>query len=348
MKNENIVISIIAIITIVVLAVLFTSFNTNTNNTVLSVNDLLANSPESRGNADSPIKLIDFSDYQCPSCAAYNRSVTDTLLSDFGDQVGFYHRHFPLVSIHPNALQAAEASVAAGKQGQFWEYNDLLYVNQSEWGGANNPTENFLALADQIGVDRDQFETDMKSSDARSKVKVDMDAARALRLSGTPSIFLINENADNEEDKIFRFDRPDINLIRDRLNDVVEVKVEEASFEISDELSNDVLSLVNNFDGVNFDTTENPVNLAIEDAMQEFKISNTSNTEIININQETWQDIDLGCNIEQGDTEDVEELESDGAEEVVSIPGYRVEFAIQGAGFVYHTDNDTRVVKCDT
>src|SRR5262245_14782171 len=78
-----------------------------------------------RGPENARITLVEFGDYQCPSCGAYHPVVKE-LLARYPQQVRLEFHHYPLVSIHPNAMAAATAVEAAGEQGKYWEMHDLV------------------------------------------------------------------------------------------------------------------------------------------------------------------------------------------------------------------------------
>ncbi len=79
-----------------------------------------------KGNADAPITIVEFSDFQCPYCKQA-KSVLDQVAQHYGDKVKLVFVHLPLSSIHPQAFAAAQASVCAEKQGKFWEYHDRIF-----------------------------------------------------------------------------------------------------------------------------------------------------------------------------------------------------------------------------
>src|SRR5690606_29987310 len=82
---------------------------------------------------DDAVTLIEYVDFQCPSCAAYF-PILDELKDEYAENVRFVVRHFPLISIHPTAFAAARASEAASNQDKFWEMHDKLFETQTIWG----------------------------------------------------------------------------------------------------------------------------------------------------------------------------------------------------------------------
>lgn len=85
-----------------------------------------------RGKADAPVKIIEYSDFQCPFCSRVHPTIKK-VLSDYGDKVLLVYKHFPLVSIHPRAHISAEAAECAKDQGKFWEFHDQLFDQQNDW-----------------------------------------------------------------------------------------------------------------------------------------------------------------------------------------------------------------------
>jgi protein-disulfide isomerase len=85
-----------------------------------------------KGQAGSPITLIEYSDFQCPFCVRAEPTIKQ-ILSEYGDKVLFVYKHFPLTQIHPLAQRAAEASECAKDQGKFWEFHGKLFDTQTEW-----------------------------------------------------------------------------------------------------------------------------------------------------------------------------------------------------------------------
>jgi protein-disulfide isomerase len=148
-----------------------------------------------KGNAESGITLVEYSDFQCPACAAAEPQI-EALVSEFGDYFQLEYRHFPLRSIHPNAQIAAQAAEAAGMQGKFWEMHDELFTNQSIWSKSYNPKRYFNEYAEKIGINVDRFEFDLESDTVKTVVNAQFDEAMSLELPGTPSFVFNGEQVD--------------------------------------------------------------------------------------------------------------------------------------------------------
>ena len=147
--------------------------------------------------ADSKVILVEYGDYQCPSCGGAYPNVK-TLLDEYGDRIAFVFRNFPLTSIHPNARAAAAAAESAGLQGKYWEMHDLLYANQSSWENldATKRTDAFIAFASQLGLDTAKFKTDLSNSDVNKKIAFDIALGKANNASATPTFYLNGNKLD--------------------------------------------------------------------------------------------------------------------------------------------------------
>lgn len=145
-----------------------------------------------KGNPEASIVVIEYSDFQCPSCAQF-APIAEAMIADYGDQVKFEYKHYPLMQIHPNAEAAARAAEAAGQQGKFFEYHDALFENQREWGAASIPGAFFTKYAEELDLDMDMFKRHQRSSILQQNVRDQVVEARELGLTGTPSIFLNGE-----------------------------------------------------------------------------------------------------------------------------------------------------------
>jgi protein-disulfide isomerase len=142
-----------------------------------------------RGNPAAKVVLIEYSDFQCPACKAYEPLLRQAE-SLFESNVAFVYRHFPLTQLHANADLAARASEAAGKQGKFWEMHDALFDHHDSWENMLNAESTFLGYAQQIGLNLDQFKSDLTSSEVKQAAADDY--ARGVRagVQGTPSFIL--------------------------------------------------------------------------------------------------------------------------------------------------------------
>lgn len=135
------------------------------------------------------VTIIEYSDFQCPACAHaydYFKDIDTT----FPQGVAFVYRHFPLTLIHKNADEAARAAEAAARQGKFHEMHNVLFERQDAWSDRVDVEPVFAGYAEELGLDRAQFLADYNSDVVKARVKRDADEAKALGLSGTPTVFI--------------------------------------------------------------------------------------------------------------------------------------------------------------
>jgi protein-disulfide isomerase len=179
---------IIAIIMVVLIggSVWYSSHMSNVANEGVIVNNYI------KGNPDATVTLVKYSDFQCPACAQAASVVRDVLLS-YGDQISFEYKHYPLIQIHPHAESAARAVEAAGQQGKFYEFHDLLFTNQAEWSRSGTPGVFFVRYAEELGLDVKLFKQHQKSSLLRDKVRNQLQESREKGLQRTPTFFLNGE-----------------------------------------------------------------------------------------------------------------------------------------------------------
>jgi protein-disulfide isomerase len=135
--------------------------------------------------------LLEFGDFQCPSCQIYE-SVVKQLLANNKQQLTFVFRHFPLPQ-HSNAKDAAYAAEAAGTMGKFWEMYEKLYEQQTEWSGLTDAPAKFAEYAESMGLDKAKFLEEMKSEAVIKKVQQDLDDALNLQINSTPTFYLNGE-----------------------------------------------------------------------------------------------------------------------------------------------------------
>jgi protein-disulfide isomerase len=149
------------------------------------------------GPADAPVTIEFFSDLQCPACARYE-PIVKNLKTQFGNKVRMVLRHFPL-KVHERAMPAAYAAEAAANQGKFWQMAEALYKTQWIWATAPAPRTIFRDQAKELGLDLDQFEKDMDSSECHDRVADDVDHAQSIGVKTAPTVIINGYNVPNSE-----------------------------------------------------------------------------------------------------------------------------------------------------
>ena len=138
----------------------------------------------SKGPDSAPVTIVEFSDFQCPFCSRIIPTL-DRVVRDYPDSVRLVFRQFPLHSIHPQAQEAAEASLCAADQGKFWEMHDAMFENQSGLEVAE-----LKALARRLGLEPAAFDECLDSGSKAGWVSEDLEAGAQFGVSGTPALFI--------------------------------------------------------------------------------------------------------------------------------------------------------------
>jgi protein-disulfide isomerase len=137
-----------------------------------------------RGNANAPVVIVEFADFQCPYCRR-EQAVLKALTTKYGNKVSVAYRDFPLRQIHAQAQPAAEAARCAGEQGKFWEYHDLLFAETAKLDAAS-----LMDYAAQAGLDKNKFNECLSSGKFKPAIDEDLRAGEKLGVSGTPAFFI--------------------------------------------------------------------------------------------------------------------------------------------------------------
>jgi len=136
-----------------------------------------------KGPDTAPVTIVEFSDFQCPFCARV-RLTLEQIEDTYGGRVRIVWKHLPL-PIHENAVGASLAAEAAGNQGKFWEYHDMLFANQDRLG-----PDGLKQFAKDLQLDISRFETDMQNLDEKKKIEADVAEAETLGITATPGLFI--------------------------------------------------------------------------------------------------------------------------------------------------------------
>jgi protein-disulfide isomerase len=189
--ENNLIGKVIVIITVLVVAgAIFWGIRTQDSGSK-NVNVEVTDEDTYLGNKDAKVTLVEYSDFQCPACKAYEDIVKQLRESYSGEDLRIVYRHFPLRSRHPNADLAAQAAEAAGEEGKFWEMKDELFKNQAEWSQEKDPRGLFGAYAKSIGLDVAEFDEDLLSDDdSKERVEKDYQSGVALGVNSTPTFIL--------------------------------------------------------------------------------------------------------------------------------------------------------------
>ena len=140
-----------------------------------------------KGAPDARVTLVEFTDYQCPFCARHHRDTVPRLLEAYikTGKVKYVVRDYPLESIHPAAVKAAEAPHCASEGGKYWEMHERLFANPK----ALSP-DDLVAHAQALGLDSQAFRRCLESGKYTTRVRQAQAEGERAGVRGTPSFFL--------------------------------------------------------------------------------------------------------------------------------------------------------------
>ncbi len=194
MKNLPLLLGTLLVTTAMILGVIFMfSNNSLSQQDPVSQEELVStSSPHIKGAEAAEITIVEFSDFQCPACAA-SQELVNEVLAAYPEQVKIEYRHFPLNSIHPNAQLAAQATEVAAQEDKFWEYHDLLFANQRVWSELEEKgafLEQLAGYAEELGIDKASFLERIESDRIKSLVIEDITAGGKINIQGTPTFYV--------------------------------------------------------------------------------------------------------------------------------------------------------------
>lgn len=136
------------------------------------------------GPVDAPLTMVEYGDYECPFCRMAYPEVAD-VVERMGEELCFAYRHFPLTTVHPHAVRAAEAAEAAGAQGRFWEMHALLFAEQDRLDAPS-----IVLRAERLGLDVERFVAEVRDQVHAPKVQSDFLSGVRSGVQGTPTFFV--------------------------------------------------------------------------------------------------------------------------------------------------------------
>jgi protein-disulfide isomerase len=146
----------------------------------------------SKGAPSAPVTVYEMSDFQCPYCRRFALETFPTLDREYvaTGKVRWVFINFPLTSVHPNAVAAAEAALCASKQRAFWPMHDLLYRYQETWAPLKNPGAFLLSLADSAKISRPAMLACLKAPETTNQVRADAQGAARAGATSTPTFYI--------------------------------------------------------------------------------------------------------------------------------------------------------------
>ncbi len=162
------------------------------NGSSSSNSDLLTNG-FGEGNPNSAVKIVEFGDFQCPACQYFYSNTYQQLKQAYVDtgKIYYYYKPFPLTSLHPKAMKAAELAICAanGDANKFFAIHDLLFINQNAWVNGDENTI-WPQYVRQVGLDPTTVMNCVAQDTYSGMVNANITQAIALKVPGTPSLYL--------------------------------------------------------------------------------------------------------------------------------------------------------------
>lgn len=143
------------------------------------------------GPPDAPITIVEFSDFECPSCAK-SQLILKKLIEQFPGLIQIQFRQFPL-SMHTHAMEASKFSECAAEQGKFWFYQELLFQERASWSRDPDVATLFRAYANAGKLNRAQYERCLKDPKIAGGIEKDRELGLSLQVGSTPTFFINGE-----------------------------------------------------------------------------------------------------------------------------------------------------------
>jgi protein-disulfide isomerase len=150
-----------------------------------------------KGPAAAPVTIVEFSDFECPYCGGLFPTLKQ-VEKNYQDKIRIVYLQFPLTQIHPNAQKAAEASLCANEQNQFWAMHDAMFSEQSALG-----VEALKQKAVKLALDPAKFNSCLDTGKYAATIRADIAEGVKVGVNGTPALFIngrfLNGNQPYEE-----------------------------------------------------------------------------------------------------------------------------------------------------
>ena len=187
-NRRNLTIALVTVLAIIVVAILIVpNLLNSTKGSWPNANGMQLGDP------NAPVKVEDFSDFQCPFCGDYARNQQPEIIDKYIATGKVHYTFTPFSFLGPESVRAAEAAYCASAQNKFWQFSDMLYNNQAgENKGAFSDT-NLILLAERAGLKMTEFRPCFDQAEYRKQVEDDYLAAQGRGVTGTPYFFVNGE-----------------------------------------------------------------------------------------------------------------------------------------------------------
>lgn len=192
MKTETkILISIFIFSLVLILGVIFI-LSKDSNKTF---SDAIVNIDYSKaqkiGSDSAKVKLVEYSDFQCPACKAAEPFVQQ-IREKYKDNLQFIYKHFPLIQ-HANAKKASNFAEYAVKENKFWEIHDKLFETQDDWSKLSDPTEFFIKLGESFNLNSEKIKEAVSKESFKQAIEENLVEGQVIGVDSTPTFYLNNK-----------------------------------------------------------------------------------------------------------------------------------------------------------
>ncbi len=148
--------------------------------------------PRTKGSPNAPVTVYEMSDFQCPFCKQHNDQTFPLIEREYIEtgKVKWIFINFPLSSIHPNAVPAAEFAMCAARQNRFWDAHDILFRTQRTWAPLKNPGPFLMTLVDSLRLERAPIATCLQKGETRQIIGDDAAGATRSGARSTPTFYI--------------------------------------------------------------------------------------------------------------------------------------------------------------
>lgn len=144
-----------------------------------------------KGPPDAPVSIIDFSDFQCPSCRTGHQMIREAMAA-YPGKIRVQFTHFPLNS-HRHSPKAHPFAECANRQGKFWPFHDLLFDRQETWSKQDDPVPTFHEYAKEIGLDAKRLRSCLQNKKIDEVIAAEKMEGQNIQVERTPTFFINGE-----------------------------------------------------------------------------------------------------------------------------------------------------------
>ncbi len=144
--------------------------------------DVSVDDDPSIGPKNAPVTIVEFSDFYCGYCKRFHDETLDALFEEYGDQIRYVYRDFPVVG----GVDPAMAAECADDQGAFWDYHDELFVDPRSYTSAGS----LVDLAVALDLDEEEFSECLGNSTHEDEINNDLKDGQSYGVTGTPTFFI--------------------------------------------------------------------------------------------------------------------------------------------------------------